>query len=185
MHFSSMKPSKKPTRTATDEIQLLVSRFADACMRQDAAAFGALWTADAEWVIGEPFPLLEKGRDNVVSAFVKLLGQWEFFAQFPHSLLVDVDGPLATAQCSVEELGQNLKTKASYHNIAYYYDNLRLEEGVWRFYRRDYRYLWLGDGIRGRPIPVEFKKKYDKLQSVEAARGSAVPQRDIEKAADH
>jgi ketosteroid isomerase-like protein len=169
-----MNPSNELIWTATDEIQVLVSRFADACMRQDAAAFGELWTADAEWIIGEPFPLSERGRDNVVSAFVKLLGQWEFFAQFPHSLLVEVDGPLATAQCSVEELGQNLKTKASYHNIAYYYDDLRLEEGVWRFHRRDYRYLWLGDGIHGRPIPVEFKKVYDRRQPAEAARGSTV-----------
>jgi hypothetical protein len=153
-----MKDTNTLTRAATEEIQTLVSRFADACMRQDAAAFKKLWTADAEWKIGEPFPLLEKGRDNVVASFVKLLGQWEFFAQFPHSLLVNVDGMSAAAQCSVEELGQNVKTKASYHNIAYYFDDLRCDKGVWLFQRRDYRYLWLGDGIKGRPIPVDFIK---------------------------
>ena len=156
-----MKKSSRLNASAIAEIQTLVSRFADACMRQDAAAFERLWTADAVWKIGDPFPLHEHGRDKVVAAFVKLLGQWEFFAQFPHSLLVEVDGTSATAQCSVEELGQNSKTKTSYHNIAYYYDDLRQENGVWLFYRRDYRYLWLGDGIGGRPIPVKFGKNRD------------------------
>ena len=154
-----MNNNRRLNSPALEEIQTLVSRFADACMRRDAVAFKQLWTADAVWKIGEPFPLLENGRDNVVAAFVKLLGQWEFFAQFPHSLLVEVDGHSATAQCSVEELGQNTRTKASYHNIAYYYDDLRQENGVWLFWRRDYRYLWLGDGIGGRPIPVRFGKQ--------------------------
>jgi ketosteroid isomerase-like protein len=153
-----MNNNRRLNSPALEEIQTLVSRFADACMRRDAVAFKQLWTADAVWKIGEPFPLLENGRDNVVAAFVKLLGQWEFFAQFPHSLLVEVNGPSATGQCSVEELGQNTTTNASYHNIAYYYDDLRQENGEWLFCRRDYRYLWLGDGIGGRTIPVRFGK---------------------------
>lgn len=156
-----MKNTRRLNSSAIEEIQTLVSRFADACMRQDAVAFKRLWTADAVWKIGNPFPLLENGRENIVAAFVKLLGQWEFFAQFPNSLLVEIDRSSATAQCSVEELGQNAKTKASYHNIAYYYDDLRKENGVWLFHRRDYRYLWLGDGIGGRPIPVTFGNNSD------------------------
>ncbi len=87
-----MKDTNTFTCPATEEIQTFVSRFANASMRKGAAAFKKLWAEDAEWIIVEPFPLHMKGRGQCRGIIFQQLGQWKFFAQLPHSLLVRVDG---------------------------------------------------------------------------------------------
>ncbi len=137
------------------EIRTLVARFGDAATRNDPAAFRALWTPDAEWRIGEPFPLQIIGVEKIETAFNTLMGQWEFFAHLPASVLVDVAGDTARARCTVEEIGLNTATAKSYHNVALYHDELRRREGRWLFSSRSYQYLWLDDRpVSGRTFPA-------------------------------
>ncbi len=136
------------------EIRALVARFADAAMRNDPAAFGALWDADGEWRIGEPLPLAVRGRDAIVAAFAKLMSQWDFFAHVPSSILIEVSGDAARARCVVEETGMKTSAAKSYHNLAFYLDELRRREGRWVFASRFYHYLWIDDRpVTGRAFP--------------------------------
>ncbi|NVO32278.1 nuclear transport factor 2 family protein [Hymenobacter lapidiphilus] len=125
-------------------IRKLAEQYSDAANRVDAGLFRALWTADAEWIIGPPISRQFVGLDNIVTAFDHLLNSWDFFVQLSTSAHIQVTGATATANFYVNEIARSQPdgTNSNY-NLARYTDELVKVDGAWLFRKRDYRVLYL------------------------------------------
>ena len=127
---------------ARDDLADLLARFDDAAIRDDRAAFGDLWTADAVWEIGPPVPLRAAGRKAIVAALGQFHAVNEFFFRLTARPVVELDGDRATLRSPTVELARR-GGRAGYANVAVYHDEARREGGAWRFARRRYQYLWV------------------------------------------
>lgn len=125
------------------DVRDLGYRFADACNRDDGAAFRELWVDDAVWVIDEPFNVRTEGADVIEGTRAMLRSQWDFFVQLPHAPVVQVDGDRATSSWTVSEHAANAAEGSSYFNYARYDDALTRTPNGWRYVSRHYRYYYL------------------------------------------
>jgi SnoaL-like domain len=73
-------------------IRDLVARFADAATRGDYETVRSLFKPDAVFTIGEPFATTSRGVDEIVALIHKLRDGKDFFVEFVHSGLVQLDG---------------------------------------------------------------------------------------------
>ncbi|WP_298143491.1 nuclear transport factor 2 family protein [Flavobacterium sp.] len=127
-----------------NEIRALSNKFADAANRIDVELFKSLWMANAEWTIGPPINQHFVGIDQISAAFSGLLASWEFFVQLPAGGNIQINGDTATAHFYVNEIARS-KTGVSNYNLAQYEDQLRRENGVWRFVKRNYKVIYLDE----------------------------------------
>ncbi len=132
------------------EIRNLVARFSDACVVDDASAFGKLWAPNGVWEVSAPFSVKAEGVDKVVALYGQLRSPWEIFLQMTHSGVVRVDGDKARARFVMQEVGRNAETGRNYNNFGVYLDTLVRLDGEWRFARRTFQFIWLDMAT---PIP--------------------------------
>jgi ketosteroid isomerase-like protein len=83
-------------------IRDLAARFADAATRADYETIRSLFTPDAVFTIGEPFAVTCKGIDQIVAHIRKLRDGKDFFVEFVHSGLIQLDGNTAQRAGSYE-----------------------------------------------------------------------------------
>ena len=79
-------------------IRDLAARFADAATRADYETIKSLFTTDAVFTIGEPFAVSCKGPDEIVALIHRLRDGKDFFVEFVHSGLIQLDGNTASAR---------------------------------------------------------------------------------------
>lgn len=125
------------------DIRDLGYRFADACNRDDGAAFRELWTDDAVWIIDEPMNLHIEGVDAIAGTRARLRSMWSFFVQMPHAPVVAVDTDRATSSWTVSEHAVDSTGGRTYFNYARYDDVLIRTTLGWRYVSRRYRYYHL------------------------------------------
>ena len=138
-------------------IQDLAARFADAATRADYGTIRSLFTAEAVFMIGEPFAVTCKGPDEIVALIHRLRDGKDFFVEFVHSGLIQLDGNMASARWLVREVGLGAEKsgpgKSYYNNFGFFIDELEKVDGKWLFKTRTYPYLYLdtdqftGDGV--------------------------------------
>ncbi len=139
------------------DIRELAGRFSDAVNRRDLELFRTLWTQDGVWDIKAPMNVRVTGPDAIVSAVSRLLGGWAFFVQSTHLGTVTVNGDVATARFTMNEIGRPLSGGGGHFNYGLYADALRRTPEGWKFTKRVYHFLYLdastltGDG--GPPLP--------------------------------
>ena len=76
-------------------IRDLAARFADAATRADYETIRSLFTPDAVFTIGEPFAVTCKGPNEIVAHIHKLRDGKDFFVEFVHSGLIQLEGNTA------------------------------------------------------------------------------------------
>ncbi len=82
-----------PASPATDNaLRHLISRYCDAVIRKDAAAFGDCWTADAVWGLAKPV----EGREAIVAYFGKLMAGVTWLMQTAPNAVFEVDETAGT-----------------------------------------------------------------------------------------
>jgi hypothetical protein len=86
-------------------IRNLAARFADAATRADYETIRSLFTPDAVFTIGEPFAVTCNGPDEIVTLIHKLRDGKDFFVEFVHSGLIQLDGNTASARWLLREVG--------------------------------------------------------------------------------
>ena len=86
-------------------IRDLTARFADAATRGDHETIRSLWKPDGVFMIDEPFAVTCKGIDEIDALLRKLRDGKDFFVEFIHSGLVQLDGNTASARWLVREVG--------------------------------------------------------------------------------
>jgi ketosteroid isomerase-like protein len=86
-------------------IRDLAARFADAATRADYETIGSLFTPDAVFAIGEPFAVTCKGPNEIVALIHRLRDGKDFFVEFVHSGLIQLDGNTASARWLLREVG--------------------------------------------------------------------------------
>lgn len=116
--------------TAECGIRQLYARFVDAVWRKDDADFAALWAEDAEWKIAT---MHFRGRDEIRSAFARLLGACQRVQFIPGPVLLDLapDGT-AIGRVNCTELAK-LGTGGQSMNIGVYHDRYVEKDGKWLF----------------------------------------------------
>jgi len=135
-------------------IRNLAARFADAATRADYETIRSLFTPDAIFTIGEPFAVTCTGIDEIVALIHKLRDGKDFFVEFIHSGLIQLDGNAASARWLLREVGLG-PAKSYYNNFGFFIDELEKFDGKWLFKTRTYSYLYLDtDPFAGKGIPM-------------------------------
>lgn len=139
-------------------IRELAARFADASTRNDIATLRTLFVPDATFSIGKPNDVMCHGVDETASLIEKLEANKDFFVQFVHSGLVEIDGDRASARWLVREVamgtGEGGTGKSFYNNFGFFHDELVRADGAWLFQSRAYEYLYLDtDAFTGKGVP--------------------------------
>ena len=119
---------------ATDiALRQLVSRYCDAVVRKDTAAFADLWDVDGTWVLGKPI----QGREAIGAAFEKLLKQYAYLVQTAPNAVFEVDEAAGTASGRVTITEQFKKVRTGPGSlVGVYHDHYVRKQGVWRFAER-------------------------------------------------
>ncbi|MEI8239419.1 MAG: TetR family transcriptional regulator C-terminal domain-containing protein [Actinomycetota bacterium] len=136
----SLRESALPQREvallapATDiALRQLVSRYCDAVVRNDSAAFGDQWSLDGVWNLGKPIV----GRDAVVAAFEKLMKRYDWLVQCAPNAVFEVDeaAGIGTGRVTITE--QFRRAKADNGTlVGVYHDRYVRQSGTWRFAER-------------------------------------------------
>lgn len=147
---------------ARSEIHELVARFSDAAVRNDPEAFGALWTEDGVWELGQSYPNKSEGVPAIVSFYKAQWKRWAWFVELTHSGVVEFESE-NTAQCRwiMREMAGTADGKSSHDTLVMYDDRVvRGSDGTWRFSKRTYNVIWRSDSpLVGRPFSFpEFRK---------------------------
>jgi hypothetical protein len=124
-----------------------------------ATKFGALWASDASFAtypdlaVNSQMPI--RGREGIVAAFADILDD------FPHPHFVrhlatntyidelDAASGTARARSGLIAAGVLSMSELRTHRTGVYFDWFRIEDGRWRFARRDLVY----DGLKGPAAP--------------------------------
>jgi ketosteroid isomerase-like protein len=72
--------------------------FADAATRADYKTLKSLFKPDAIFMIGEPASVTPKGVEEIDAHIQKLRDGKDFFVQFVHSGLIQIEGDTASAR---------------------------------------------------------------------------------------
>ena len=137
----------------------LVGRFDDAVNRRDVAEFRTLWTHDAVWEIGEPFPMRVSGVDAIAETWQRMLAALAWLFRGSFAGVLSVDGDRATGRWPCIETGmfapRNDGKPLGYDNRAVFEDLYFKRDGRWLFQQRRYLYLWLSsDNLPGQAVPL-------------------------------
>ena len=124
------------------EIRSLADKFSDAANRKDGDLFQSLWAEDGVWKIGAPINLEFKGKENMGSSVVHMLGLWDFFVQLSGPGVVYINGDKATARFYVNEIARKADDKTGNYNLSMYEDELIKENGKWDFQQRIYNTIY-------------------------------------------
>jgi hypothetical protein len=138
-------------------IRDLTARFADADTRGDHETLTSLWKPDGVFMIGEPNAVTCNGIDEIDALIRKLRDGKDFFVQFVHSGLVQLDGNTASARWLVREagMGPGKSGKTYYNNFGFFIDELEKVDGKWLFKTRTYPYLYLDtDPFTGKAVAM-------------------------------
>ncbi len=121
-------------------IRELIDAYADAVCCNDAAAWGALWTEDAEWSLPD-IPALgtTQGRDAIVALWTAAMQGFAgvVFVASPGSIEVDGDRAIVRSYASevFEQSGATVRQRGRYDDLCV------RTGGQWRFERRVFRVL--------------------------------------------
>lgn len=121
--------------STTDEAALvaLSLAYADAVRARDVDAWGATWTDDARWILGDDRDVV--GREAIVELWSTAIAKYDTVVQLYQACTFDVDGDTASGRCVLQEL--NVKTDGGRHVLAGHYDDTyRRTPGGWRFTSR-------------------------------------------------
>ncbi|CAB4733993.1 unannotated protein [freshwater metagenome] len=136
-------------------VRNLTAQYCDAVARNDGDLFVSLWTSGADWVAAGH---VTSGRDRIARVFAKLRGGYVLCTQELMSGYVvpfhSVDGPAAHARWQIREL--QWKTDAPVSCVlGIYSDHLVVEDGSWRFARRQFDILYRGPvDLTGHVTPI-------------------------------
>lgn len=143
-------------RNVADELALreIVTRYADAVCRRDAAAWGDTWAADGEWQIAGQ---VVQGREQIVAFWERLMANIPQVIQIPHEGLIAIDGEHASLRWYVTEQGK-LADGSALVVSGCYFDDCVKEDGAWRFARRIFHAFYSGPpdlSADFHPLPAE------------------------------
>ncbi len=138
--------------SAESEIRNLVSRYAQAILTRDVAAWGATWSTNGIWELMGNAP---EGRDAVVFYWKTLMANIPFAFQLAGegSIEVDETGRHGTGRFPTLEftkMGDGPGTLL----LGTYEDVYVVEEGEWRFAERRMRIRYMGPpDMSAAPLP--------------------------------
>ncbi len=115
-------------------IRELIETFSAAAMRVDADQWGGTWAEDGTWkLVSMPEPV--SGREEIVSAFLKVMGYVDFMSMISFPAELNIDGDTATGKAYSREL---IFTKEGEQKIVVgcYHDEYVKRDGRWYFLSR-------------------------------------------------
>ena len=135
----SLRESATPRREAafiapaTDiALRQLIARYCDAVVRRDTAAFEALWSHDATWLVGKA-PI---ARADIGTTFDKAMKGYKWLVQTAPNAVFEVDEAAGVATGRVTITEQFAKRTGEGSLIGVYHDRYVRKHGSWLFAER-------------------------------------------------
>ncbi len=140
------------SQSAESEIRNLVSRYAQATVTRDSAAWAATWSTNGIWELMGNAP---EGREAVVSYWETLMANIPFAFQLAGEGSIEVDetgergiGRFPTLEFTKMSDGPGTLLLGTYEDVYV------VEEGEWRFGERRMRIRYMGPpDMSGAPLP--------------------------------
>ena len=123
-----------PPSPATDNaLRQLIARYCDAVARNDAAAFGACFTADATWLLHKPV----EGREAISAHFSKLMATVKWLVQTAPNPVFEIDeaAGVGTGRVVIHESYDSKKTGPG-SLVGVYHDRYQRVGNAWLFAER-------------------------------------------------
>ena len=124
-------------------IQDLVSRYCDAVVRNDEAAWAATWVEDAVWDLGG---LVVEGREKVTDLWRQATAPFACIVQVASNPIIRVhdDGASAHGRWTIMEHLATADGTSPMQNVGIYDDDYKLVGGDWLFAKRRFQPLFTG-----------------------------------------
>lgn len=123
------------------EIQHLAQVYADGVMQRDAEIWGNTFTEDGAWYLGTPEPV--QGREQLKAFWTQVMSGYPQVLHWVQPGLITVDGETATARFYVQE-NINPAEGDAFRVAGVYNDELRKENGAWKFAVRRFSAMYRG-----------------------------------------
>ena len=151
-----MKTTEERLMSLEDEqaIRNLAAKFADATTIADHKEFKTLWKPDGVFTINQPANTTKTGIEAISALIMDLRDSKDFFVQFVHSGIIEIDGDTATARFIIHEVGQGPGEKY-YSNYGVFNDKMEKINDKWVYTSRVYDYMWIDTGaFAGKPVKL-------------------------------
>ena len=139
------------SETFADEfaIRALLDRYTDAVNQRDWEAYRACWADDGLWELHAPINGRYEGIEAIMTEVRRAVESQELFVQMNHAVTVlSVSGDTARARVTLNEIGKAdpngpgaLPGVAGMNILAFYTDDLKKQNGAWKFGKRTYDVL--------------------------------------------
>ncbi len=142
-----MKTTEERTTILEDEMAIrnLSAKFADAATTADYEELSLLWKSDGVFTINNPANVTKTGVDDITAHIKMLRDERDFFVQFVHSGVINIDGNTATARWIIHEVARGPGEKY-YNNYGVFNDTMEKINNNWVYTSRVYDYMWLDFG---------------------------------------
>jgi ketosteroid isomerase-like protein len=117
-------------------IREVISRYSNASTRGAWDVLEALWAEDGVWEVAPPVNSKVVGARAIREAAAANVDQEDFLFQMTHDTVVDL---LGEGSASATTIIQAIARREGHHhfmNLAVFYDDLKKENGAWKFARR-------------------------------------------------
>jgi hypothetical protein len=138
-------------------IRELLDRYHAAVNHLDFPLLTTLFAVDAVWEAAPPVGLRFQGREAVLAGLRTSMARQELLVQSNSGVVIEMTGPdEASVRSTLIEFGREVGTGAGWRAIAFYYDRVVREDGVWRFRQRSLRVRYMEDvAVPGQLFDVE------------------------------
>jgi ketosteroid isomerase-like protein len=139
---------------AADRLALreLVERYHAAINERDFVLLADVFAPDAVWEALAPVNLRFEGHDAILAGLRQSVGRQEVLVQSCSGVVVTLrDRATASIRSTLMEFGRERDGGAGWEAVGFYDDEVRKDDGTWRFIRRTLRVRYMGQ----REVPGE------------------------------
>jgi ketosteroid isomerase-like protein len=135
------------------EIHELIDRYHAAINLQDWSLLGELFAQDAVWEARAPFNMRFEGREAIVKGLIASVARQEMLVQSSSGIAIEVhSSDFANIRSTLIEFGREANSGRGWSAVAFYFDRVRRDGGVWRFAERSLQLRYEDDAPIGSNI---------------------------------
>lgn len=135
------------------EIRELIDRYHAAINLQDWPLLGEVFAQDAVWEARSPFNMRFEGREAIVKGLIASVARQEMLVQSSSGVAIEVQSnDFANIRSTLIEFGREADGGRGWSAVAFYFDKVRRDSGVWRFAERSLHLRYEDDAPIGSNI---------------------------------
>ena len=121
-------------------IQQTINTYSEGVSRRDWNRVMTTFTPSASWEVPS-LGAVYRGHDAIRGAMAAFTGEMAYFVQMNAPALISINGELASARCTIREVGKFADRDEAIEFLGVYEDDLMHTMQGWKFTRRVFQVL--------------------------------------------